>query len=150
LEYAEEIETHVANFQAQELTVDNLTKFLKSLNRLGFDNRFFTLDFIQILKQHKKIKKHHQTVVNLRQNLFENTLLAFVEQGIMSQEEIQNEYKSLVLRLCLLSDYWLIYTGTNSEELLLKETRIQTDLCVQSLYPYLTEKGKSDLDVPFI
>jgi hypothetical protein len=50
----------------------------------------------------------------------------------------------LLMRLELLSDYWLIYVGTNGDEVLLKHTRTQTELFMQSIYPYLTQKGKSE------
>ena len=48
------------------------------------------------------------------------------------------------MRLELLIDYWLVFIGTNGEEVLLKNTRTQAELFMQSIYPYLTEKVKSE------
>ena len=143
-EYAQEMEEHISSFNQQDDNLSNLSKLSKSLIKIGFDNRFFTIDFVQIIRENVKIKKHHQTLVKQRQNQLETVLKKFEEQGIMRAQEIADEYKMLLMRLELLSDYWLIFIGTNGEEVLLKNTRTQAELFMQSIYPYLTEKGKSE------
>jgi AcrR family transcriptional regulator len=143
-EYAQEMEEHIASFNQHEANLSNLAKLAKSLSKIGFDNRFFTIDFVQIIRENVKIKKHHQTLVKQRQNQLETVLKKFEDQGIIRAQEIADEYKMLLMRLELLSDYWLIFIGTNAEEVLLKNTRTQAELFMQSIYPYLTQKGKSE------
>jgi AcrR family transcriptional regulator len=143
-EYAQEMEDHISTFNQQEANLFNLAKLAKSLSKIGFEYRFFTIDFVQIIRENTKIKKHHQTLVKQRQNQLETVLKRFEEQGIMRAQEIADEHKMLLMRLELLSDYWLIYVGTNGDEVLLKHTRTQTELFMQSIYPYLTQKGKSE------
>ncbi len=147
-EYAHEIEDLFKQVEKQDVNLINLSNFVKSLSKIGFENRFFTVDFVQIIKENTKIKKHHQGLTKQRQTLFENILQKLTDQGLMRSEEWPDEYKLLLMRLALLSDYWLIYVGTNGDEVLLKHTRIQTDLFMQSIYPYLTESGKKELELP--
>jgi hypothetical protein len=138
------MEEQILSFSQQESNLSNLAKLAKSISKIGFDNRFFTIDFVQIIRENTKIKKHHQTLVKQRQNQLETVFKKFEEQGIMRAKEAVDEYNMLLMRLELLSDYWLIFIGTNGEEVLLKNTRTQAELFMQSIYPYLTEKGKSE------
>lgn len=147
-EYAQEIEDLFKQLEKQDVNLINLSNFVKSLSKIGFENRFFTVDFVQIIKENTKIKKHHQGLTKQRQTLIGNVLQKLTDQGIMRLEEWPDEYKLLLMRLELLSDYWLIYVGTNGNEVLLKHTRIQTDLFMQSIYPYLTESGKKEFELP--
>lgn len=143
-EYAQEMEELIVDFDQQELTLANLAKFAKTMSKIGFENRFFTIDFVQIIRENVKIKKRHQTLVQLRNKQLETVLLKFVEQGIMRKEDLDDEYNMLLQRLALLNDYWLVFIGTSGADMLLKHTRTHADLFMQSIYPYLTEIGKKE------
>lgn len=123
-------------------SLEVLLNFTKKMNKELFEYRFFMIDFIQILRSNKKIKKHYVKLSSLRQKQIQDTIEALINQGLIREEELPNEYKFLYKRFQLFGDFWIASIGTTKEDVMLKHTRSYTEIFMQSIYPYLTEKGK--------
>lgn len=129
---------------AEEPSLEMLFVFTKSINKQLFDNRFFMIDFIQILRSNKKIKTHYVKMNDLRQKQIVGTINSLINRGVMREEELPNEYEFLFKRFQLFGDFWIASIGTTKEDVMLKHTRSYTEILMQSIYPYLTDKGKKE------
>jgi AcrR family transcriptional regulator len=125
-----------------ELNLSELQSATKDINKILFENRFFLIDFMQILRSSKKIKKHYTALSARRLAYIESLLNNLTKTGIMRKAELPNEYDQLLQRSLLIGDFWIASIGTTAEDVMLKHTRIYTTMFMQSFYPYLTKKGK--------
>mgnify|MGYP000020578359 CR=1 FL=1 len=141
-ELAEAIEAQMELAEKSELNLDGLAELTKATNKILFENRFFMIDFIQVLRSNRKIKKHYTTLSSKRLALIKRIVENLVKNGEMREEELPNEYDYLFKRAQLFGDFWIASIGTTTEDVMLKHSRIYTDSFMQSFYPYLTKKGK--------
>lgn len=145
--YFELVEAMDASFsfpEGETLDLSMLYESTKSMNKNFFENRFFMIDFIQILRSNQKIKKHYVSLSKLRQQQTEGIIAKLIETKRMRPEELPNEYDFLFKRFQLFGDFWIASIGTTAEDVMLKHTRYYTESFMQSIYPYLTSKGKKE------
>lgn len=113
----------------------------KEMMQHFFDYRFFMLDFVQIMREQKKIHEHYQQLSQLREQQFIGMFQLWVQEGLMRPEEFEGEYQSLYIRYNILGDFWLssaITKGAINFEVVEEYNLI----IFQNIYPYLTPKGK--------
>lgn len=125
------------------LNLEALKQNTKQLNKVFFDNRFFLIDFFQILRTSKKIKKHYSKLSKRRLAYIKKLVQKMIDNGEMRKAELPNEYDYLFERSVLIGDFWVAAIGATTDEVMLKHTRTYTILFMQSFYPYLTSKGKA-------
>ncbi|MDH5381839.1 MAG: TetR/AcrR family transcriptional regulator [Cyclobacteriaceae bacterium] len=107
-----------------------------------FQFKFFLLDFVQIMRASTTIHTHYLALSEEREKQFTFIFQCLVREGFLREEEIVNEYANYYKRLRIMGDFWI-----SSAEILNKNVTISIKsdylkLIVESLYPYLTEKGK--------
>lgn len=141
-EFSQELKDALQYAEGQEANLQTLLDFSKTVNKTLFENRFFMIDFVQITRNNNRIRKDYVSFSVKREKFIQNTLALFVKNGIIRKEELPNEYEYLGRRLQLVNDFWITYSGTTKEDLMLKHTRIYSEIVLQSIYPYLTSKGK--------
>jgi AcrR family transcriptional regulator len=103
--------------------------------------RFFMRDFYIIMKGNSKIHNHYTQLQQVRLSQFAQVFDGLINQEIMRKEDFENEYKRLFARMNILGDNWI-----NTQELLSSEIENPIEyyqsLLFETIYPYLTEKGK--------
>ena len=129
--------------EKSEPSFELLHELTRSVNKNFFDNRFFMIDFIQILRSNNKIKKHYVGLTEQRKEQMSKVIKYLVDNGLMRKAELPNEYDHLFKRIQLFGDFWIASIGTTKEDVMLKHTRAYTESFMQSMYPYLTERGKT-------
>jgi len=107
----------------------------------SYEYRFILLDFAQIMRENRVIKKHYQKLTKLRQEQFGSLINIMVAHGIIRKEKLQNEYLFLYQRFQILGDFWISaaeITHTTISKTTMSEYYTIT---TQAIYPYLTAKG---------
>ncbi|MFT5819739.1 MAG: AcrR family transcriptional regulator [Crocinitomix sp.] len=143
-ELATGIEECLDNAEKAELNLEELAQLTKDTNKIFFENRFFMIDFFQVLRSNKKIKKHYTDLSTRRLTFIKKLLDNLIQTGKMRKAELPNEYGHLCTRAELFGDFWVASIGTTSDDVMLKHTRIYTAIFMQSFYPYLTKTGKEE------
>ncbi|MGF1638398.1 MAG: TetR/AcrR family transcriptional regulator [Cyclobacteriaceae bacterium] len=104
-----------------------------------FDYRFLLIDFIKIMSEHERIRIHYQHLQKIRAGQFLQIFDFLIEDGLMRKPELKNEYERLYERMNIMGDSWInVYTTFYKE----KNLAYFCDLLFETIYPYLTSKGK--------
>lgn len=143
-ELVEAMDESFAMLEGKDPDFELLMGLTKSINKNLFENRFFMIDFIQVLRSNKKIKRHFKALSEKRLEQSKMMIDAMIKKGLMRKEELPCEYEHLYRRMQLFGDFWIASVGTTNEDVMLKHTRAYTEMFMQSIYPYLTDKGKKD------
>jgi len=111
-----------------------------------YEFRFLMRDFFKILKENKIIRKHYFELQQKRHLQFEQIFNDLCEYEMIRKEEFEGEYKRLYERLTILGENWI-----NTHELLQAKIKNPVNyyalLVFESIYPYLTDKGKLEYRV---
>lgn len=107
----------------------------------SYKYRFFLLDFAQIMRENKTIKKHFKKLTQLRQEQFAGLIDRMVALGIMRKEKLPNEYFFLYQRFQLLGDFWISSAEIAHTKITKKIMSEYYEIITQAIYPYLTAKG---------
>jgi AcrR family transcriptional regulator len=145
-ELVHKMEENMAASQNIEVSLKNTFEQLTGVMQHFYDYRFFMLDFVQIMRENKTINSHYTQLSKLRTLQFNAMFQLLVKEKIMRTEELKEEYANLYIRLTILGEFWLssaITTQTLSPTLV-KEYSL---IIFQSIYPYLTPKGKKQFQV---
>ncbi|NLR93781.1 TetR/AcrR family transcriptional regulator [Flammeovirga agarivorans] len=109
-----------------------------------FEYHFFLLDFTTVTRGNQKIKLHYATLSKRREIEFLKVIDVMIEQGLFRKEMLENEYQNLFKRTEVISNFWfsslLIQADTLTEDAINEYTLMIN----QSIYPYLTKKGKEE------
>lgn len=130
--------------EGENPTLETLLNTTKAMNKIFFENRFFMIDFIHILRSNKSIRKDYAELSKKRQGQTIAMMEQLISNGLVRKEELPREYELFYRRLQLFGDFWIASIGTTEEEVMLKHTRVYTEMFMQSLYPYLTATGKKE------
>ncbi|MFD1552882.1 hypothetical protein DNU06_08040 [Putridiphycobacter roseus] len=120
-------------------------KLMKQLSKAMMHNayryRFFFIDFAQIMRDNDPIRKDYNELLVLRKMQFNALFNRMMEEGVLRPEKLPNEYDNLYKRVQVFTDFWM--TSVEIERTLLEKKLIEEYLVImmQSIYPYLTEKG---------
>mgnify|MGYP000505593861 CR=1 FL=1 len=140
----EEMNESFSKVEAKEPSLEMLMTLTHSIHKNLFENRFFMIDFVQILRSNTKIKKHYVQLSKMRKGQIGGVIEVLIRNGIMRKAELPAEYEHLHRRMQLFGDFWIASIGTTGDEVMLKDTEVYAEMFMQSIYPYLTNKGKED------
>jgi len=128
------------------LTPEDLLKSFLGISyeitQVLYEYRFFLLDFISITRRNLKIKSHYAELSKRRQFESLQVVNVLIENGLIRDELLKNEYKNLYKRIELISNFWFSSILIQSKVLTKKSIETHALLISQSMYPYLTQKGK--------
>ena len=108
------------------------------------DYRFFLLDFVQITREHKKIRIHYAELTKQREQQFSILFNLLIENDLMRKELLPNEYKNLYKRFQILSNFWISDAETLNSKITRKTISIYLEILTQAIFPYLTSKGQKE------
>ena len=137
-----EMDSSMAKMMHSEIHLQLLLDISASMMTNTFKYRFFLLDFTQIMREHKNIKKYHSKLIAIRQAESIASFDVFVANGIMRKEELPNEYIHLYKRIQIFSDFWMASAEIEKPKLEKKLIGEYLEIMIQSIYPYLTAKGR--------
>lgn len=127
---------------------DNLNLLIKSSEGLFdilYQYRFFFIDIVQILRTYETIATHYRQLQEVRKEQFRNMIDQLLEQKIIREEELPNEYVQLYNRVQINFDFYLSYIGVNKLKIESKYLEEQKLSFIYTVYPYLTDLGKKNL-----
>jgi AcrR family transcriptional regulator len=109
-----------------------------------FEYRFFLLDFVQIMRENKKIRTHYTELTILRELQFLSLLNLLIENDLMRKEVLPNEYKNLYKRFQMLSEFWISDAEIHNSKIIKKTISTYSVILTQAIFPYLTLKGQKE------
>ena len=127
---------------------DNLNLLIKSSEGLFdilYQYRFFFIDIVQILRTYETIATHYRQLQEVRKEQFKGMIDQLLEQKIIREEELPNEYEQLYNRVQINFDFYLSYIGVNKLKIESKYLEEQKLSFIYTVYPYLTDLGKKNL-----
>mgnify|MGYP000340470527 CR=1 FL=1 len=124
---------------------------LKSLFDISFtimtnfyDYRFIFLDFVQVMRENEKIQAHYIHLSRERVGQFSTRFEVLVKEGLLRAPILENEYQNLYTRLKIMSDFWISSELISTNSLAKESIAVYSEIINQSIFPYLTEKGKAE------
>lgn len=109
-----------------------------------FEYRFFLLDFVQIMRENKKIRKHYSELTIQREEQFSMLFNLLIKEGLMRKEILPNEYKNLYKRFQILGDFWISDAEILNSNITKKTILTYSVILTQAIFPYLTLKGQKE------
>ena len=107
-----------------------------------FDYRFFLLDFVQIMRENRKIRTHYAKLTIQREQQFSILFNVLIENNLMRKEILPNEYKFLYKRFQILGDFWISDAEIFNPKITKKIISTYSNILTQAIFPYLTLKGQ--------
>ncbi len=142
IEMASNVDEVLDILDQENLDLKSFKELTKEINTILFESRFFMIDLFMILRSNKKIQKDYLKLSNKREKVTIKIIDSLVKHKLMRTEELPEEYEFLSKRIQLFGDFWIASIGAKKENVILKDARIYTENLMQSIYPYLTKKGK--------
>ena len=106
--------------------------------------RFLLLDFAGVMRQYSSIRTHYQTLHQLRQQQFTNTVNQLRKASILRQDIPQQQYQHLATHFTVVSDFWLAHAEILHQEDAAAQRSHFARLAFSLLFPYLTEAGQRE------
>ncbi len=107
-----------------------------------YQYHFFFLDFVAITRKNHVIKTHYKSLSELREKQYAQIIELLIEQNIFRPEELDNEYQLAYRRIEVISNFWFSSILIKSNSLSKHDVGTFNTIINQSMYPYLTKKGK--------
>lgn len=117
-------------------------RLIDSLVDSFFEYRFIFLDFVQIMRNHERIRNHFEQLTALRKRQFEEAIQCLTSTNILRHEELPNEYDFLYDRFQILADFWISSIETRESGVKTEHLERIKKVLVQAIYPHLTRQGK--------
>ncbi len=136
------IDFRLSEFQDEEVSLNLLLKLSTEILGEFYKYRFFLLDFVQIMRENNAIKSHYLELSKHREKQFIGLFNALIEQEILRPGILPNEYVFLYRRFQILGDFWISSAQVTYQKISKKIILEYSEIINQSIYPYLTEKGK--------
>jgi len=136
------IDESIAQNKLEEVGLQLLFNSSTAIMNNFYEYRFFLLDFVQIMRENKTIKKHYLKLVETRKEQFIGLFKLLTKYGIMRKEVLPNEYVFLYNRFQILGDFWISSAEVVNAGVTKKVILEYTEIINQSIYPYLTVKGR--------
>jgi len=109
-----------------------------------YEYRFFLLDFVQIMRENKKVRTHYSELTIQREQQFTMLFNLLIENDLMRKETLPNEYKNLYKRFQMLSEFW-VSDAVICNSIITKNTvSTYSTILTQAIFPYLTLKGQKE------
>lgn len=149
IEMVNEIDLLFEESQSKQLSLKNLIHLYISTMGVLYKNKFFMLDFVQIIRYCDRINIKYIEVTDRRHQQHTQTIIQLIENKYLKPPSFKGEYIALYQRMGILSDFWMsteiINQGVISEEAINHYAFIN----MADMYPYLTEKGKHEFEECF-
>ncbi len=132
-------------FAAMPRTDNDLSELFtmaKAIMENFYAYRFFLLDFVQVVRDNTKIRKHYAKLSALREAQFKAIFSSWVAAGFLRKEILPGEYASLYQRLHILTDFWLSAAALQTPVLTGKSIQRYATVINREIFPYLTGKGR--------
>lgn len=104
--------------------------------------QFFLLDFVLIMREHKRIKQHYNTLIKQRELEFLSAVDMLKDAGLFREPLFSNEYDNLFKRFQILSDFWMSSVVVEQGKITKDLVNQYAEIIYQSIFPYLTIKGQ--------
>jgi len=143
----EHINEQVQGQMKNGVTLQFMMDLTTSVMEILADYRFLMLDLVQIMRENERIGTHFRQLVQGRKDQFEIFFKVLVANGIMRKEELPNEYDHFYTRIQMLGDYWISYAEVINQVNARTNINQYIQILSQSIYPYLTEKGKEEFNM---
>lgn len=140
-ELVEKIDAKISGLLNTYSGLELVFTLAKDVGLVFFEYRFFMLDFVQIIREHKVIKEHYRILLKIREAQFIEIFRNLIHEGLIRKEELPNEYQNLYKRIQIISDFWFTSAEITSS-INLQELNKSYQMIIQSIYPYLTQKGR--------
>ena len=140
----EDINSHILDEPNKENILRVLLEMSNKVMLDLYNYRFIMLDFVQIMRENKKIKVHFQKLQKVREQQFMYFFDVMIKSNLMRKEILPNEYKNLFFRLQMLGDFWISSAETSKKPLTKKLISQYEEIINQTIFPYLTNKGKKE------
>ena len=132
---------------------DNLLESFFNISTTTFsilyNYHFFLLDFVFIVRNNKKIKNHYSKLSLQREEQFLKIADILKNNGLFREEILKGEYHHLFKRTEVISNFWFSSILIQADNLSRKAIQDYSLMVSQSIYPYLTEKGKAQYVIIF-
>ncbi|MDO6759352.1 TetR/AcrR family transcriptional regulator [Tamlana sp. 2_MG-2023] len=138
------IDNSMSSMQEFKNPFKSLVSISQTMMNNFYEYRFFLLDFVQIMRENKKIKIHYSKLITEREQQFSMLFNLLIENDLIREEILPNEYKNLYKRLQLLSDFWIADAEIFHSKLTKKSISTYSVVLMQSIFPYLTLKGQNE------
>jgi AcrR family transcriptional regulator len=138
-QFARKMEQRVqARLQNDELDLEQLNAFLRSIIQLFLQYRFVFLDFARLMQEYPEIRAHYVQLVQQRIDQFSALLHVLAEKGILKPEAFPGQFRKLYKRIQVLTDCWISYHVIEGSE---DDAAIQHSflrMVQETLFPYLS------------
>lgn len=141
-EFVAIIEEESKKYLAGARKMTDFVKLIESWFAHMYDFRFIFFDLTSLLRMNPKIEENYEQFIQVRAGIFLKIVNSLIEQKIIRQAEIPNEYEHLYSRLHIVSDFYLSYRKAIDKELKTAQQKKHTALFFHAIYPYFTKKGK--------
>lgn len=135
----EEMDFHVSQLGLQNSALGLLYQSSLATMRKLYEYRFILMDFMKIMQENGQIKQHYSGLQQLRKQQFMQLFDQLIAEGTLRSPQIPLEYERFYERLNILGDSWInVFQNFYPQHSIEYFSR----LLFESIYPYLTEKGK--------
>ncbi len=138
------IDHSMTNIQQSKNVLQLLVSISQTIMSNFYEYRFFLLDFVQIMRENKKIKTHYSELTVQREQQFSILFNLLIENDLMRKEILPNEYKNLYKRFQVLGDFWISDAEILNSKITKKTISTYSEILTQAIFPYLTSKGQKE------
>ncbi len=146
LELVEKINASISECE-DSYTLESFFMVMNGIMENFNEYRFFLLDFVHIMRDHKTIREHYALLTSERKK----QMLAFFQElnrtGIMRNREFDEEHEFLFIRLQILTDFCFSNASISNREIDFDVKEKYKNIILHELYPYLTTKGAKEFDL---
>lgn len=103
--------------------------------------RFFLLDFVHIMRDHKKIRDHYALLTEERKKQMLRFFNELNRTGMMRGQQFNEEHEYLFIRMQILTDFCFSNASVSNREISIAVKEKYREIILHELHPYLTEKG---------
>ncbi len=101
------------------------------------------MDFITITRKNQKIKNHYSELSKRRETEALKMVAILINNNLFREELLKNEYRNLFKRIEVISNFWFSSVLIQADNLSEESIQEYSLLISQSIFPYLTDKAKS-------
>lgn len=138
------IDSSMSSMQEPKNPFQLLVSISQTIMSNFYEYRFFLLDFVQIMRENKKIRTHYTELTTQREQQFLSLFNLLIENDLMRKEILPNEYKNLYKRFQMLSEFWISDAEIHNSKILKKTNLTYSVILTQAIFPYLTLKGQKE------
>ena len=143
---AKNIDSKMEKFHQNENLLKSLFDLSEMIMHSFYDFRFLFLDFIQVMRENDTIKEHYKQLTKQREKEFSSILNALIKDRIIQPEVFPKQYFNLYKRWNILGDFWISSAYVQQGKIAKKEIKLYFEIISESIYPYLTDKGKIEYE----